>query len=102
MVSSFQEIFERMTDLNEIEVVAPTDGNIITVGAKRFHYAEVFDQPSSTGKDDSGLYDTSSYSRQEVYANVVLSAARPSPRDLWAHDEGTDICKDRTPCRARR
>jgi len=54
VVSSFQESFERMTEEltalapSTIEVVAPPDGNIITVDAKRFHYADVFVQPSST------------------------------------------------------
>ena len=68
VVSSFQESFERMTaeltasapSVMKIEVVAPLDGNIITVDAKRFHHAEVLFQPGSTGKDASGLHDTSS------------------------------------------
>ena len=57
------------------------DGNIITVGAERFHCAEWLFQPSFTGKEASGFHDTSFqyvmkcdvYIRKELYANVVLS-----------------------------
>ena len=93
---------------DEIEVVASPDENIITVDAERLHYADVLYQPSSTGKDASRLNERhfflkcDVYNRKEIYANVVLSAARLCPRDLWSHDEGSDNCKDRTPCRARR
>ena len=58
------------------------DGNIITVGAERFHYVEVLLQPNFTGKGASGIHDTSSssnmkfdiYIRKELYAKVVLSS----------------------------
>ena len=50
-----KRFFERMTkaltasapSAMKVKVVAPPDENIITVGAKRFHYVEV---PNFTGK----------------------------------------------------
>ena len=57
------------------------DGNIIIVGAERFHCAEVLFQPRFTGKKASGFHDTSFQSnmkcdvdiRKGFCANVVNS-----------------------------
>ena len=57
------------------------DGNVITVGAKRFHCAEVLLHPIFIGKGVSGFHDTSFQFivkcdvdiRKELYANVVSS-----------------------------
>ena len=57
-------------------------GNIITVGAVRFHYVEVLLQPNFIGKGASGIHDTSFssnmkidvYIRKELYGNVMLSS----------------------------
>ena len=58
------------------------DGNIITVGAKRFRFVKVLFQPSFTVEEASGFHDTSFQSkmkcdvniRKNLYANVVLSS----------------------------
>ena len=57
------------------------DGNILTVGVKRFHCAKVFFQPSFTSKEACGVHDTSFHYvvkcdvniRKKMYTNVVLS-----------------------------
>merc|ERR1719362_803774 len=57
------------------------DGNITTVGSERFRCPEVLFQPSSIGKEASGIHDTTFQSimkcdvdiRKDLYANVVLS-----------------------------
>ena len=54
------------------------DGNLITVGAKRFHWVKVFFQPSFTSKKANGVHDSSFLKcdvdiRKELYANVVYS-----------------------------
>ena len=57
------------------------EGNILTVGVKRFHCVKVFFQPSFTCKEASGVHDTSFHHimkcvvniRQKLYTNVVLS-----------------------------
>ena len=57
------------------------DGNTITVGRGRFRCPEVLFQPSFSGKEASGIYDTTFQSitkcdvdiREDLYGNVVLS-----------------------------
>ena len=57
------------------------DENITTVGAERFHCAEVLFQTSFTGNEGNGSHDTSFQNimkcdvhiRKELYAIVVLS-----------------------------
>ena len=57
------------------------DGNIITVGSKRFHCPEVLSQPNFIGKDASGIHDatfqpimmTDADIRKDRYSNILLS-----------------------------
>ena len=65
---------------NEKAYVLP-DGNTITVGRGRFRCPEVLFQPSFSGKEASGIHDTTFQSitkcdvdiREDFYGNVVLS-----------------------------
>ena len=69
------------------------DGNIISVGAERFHCAEVPFQPSFTATEASGFRDTSLqnvmkcdvYIRKESYANAVLSSGATMFQWIFEH-----------------
>ena len=69
------------------------DGNIITVGSERFRCPELLFQPSSGGKEASGIHDATFQSimkrdvdlRKDLYVNVMLSggtAEREIVRDV--------------------
>jgi len=69
-------------EVDKEEAYVFPDRNIISVGAERFHCAEVPFQPSFTGEEAGGLRDTSFQDvmkccvniRKNLYANVVLSS----------------------------
>ena len=76
--------------------------DIINVGAKCLRCAEVLFQPSFTGKETSGFFDTPSqkvtkcdvYIRKEMYATVVESGGTDMFQGIVAHMKLTA----RTPC----